>query len=198
MTTLSTIKKLSVIAAGATCLSLGAINPAHALNLVNNGGFETNGFSGWKQSGNQGNTGFDLASANSGSFGAFLGSKGSKSLSQTLATVAGQSYDLSFFFKEDITKATSKFLVKVGSNTISFDGFPAIPGFYNFRYSFVAATPSTLLKFTSKQDPSNYLRLDDVSVTATAIPTPALLPGLLGLGVGVLRKRKAAATAVEA
>ena len=30
-----------------------------------------------------------------------------------------------------------------------------------------------------------------------AIPTPALLPGLIGLGVGVLRKRKAAATAVE-
>jgi hypothetical protein len=29
------------------------------------------------------------------------------------------------------------------------------------------------------------------SATITAIPTPALLPGLIGLGVGVLRKRKA-------
>lgn len=31
------------------------------------------------------------------------------------------------------------------------------------------------------------------SLTATPIPTPALLPGLLGLGLGVLRKRKAEA-----
>ncbi|MBF2027919.1 MAG: PTPA-CTERM sorting domain-containing protein [Oscillatoriales cyanobacterium C42_A2020_001] len=33
------------------------------------------------------------------------------------------------------------------------------------------------------------------SVSVTAVPTPALLPGLIGLGVGMLRKRKAEATA---
>ncbi len=32
---------------------------------------------------------------------------------------------------------------------------------------------------------------------AKSIPTPALLPGLIGLGLGVLRKRKAAAGAGE-
>ncbi|PSB35559.1 PTPA-CTERM sorting domain-containing protein [Stenomitos frigidus] len=33
------------------------------------------------------------------------------------------------------------------------------------------------------------------SVTATAVPTPALLPGLIGLGVGALRQKRKAAQA---
>ncbi len=35
------------------------------------------------------------------------------------------------------------------------------------------------------------------SVSVTAVPTPALLPGLIGLGVGVLRKRKLEAVESE-
>ncbi len=35
--------------------------------------------------------------------------------------------------------------------------------------------------------------ISSISLTATAIPTPALLPGLVAMGVGVLRKRKAEA-----
>jgi len=36
------------------------------------------------------------------------------------------------------------------------------------------------------------------SITSTAVPTPALLPGLLGLGVAALRKRKSEESEVEA
>ena len=46
--------------------------------------------------------------------------------------------------------------------------------------------------------PNDYVFLDNfkhVSGTTQSIPTPALLPGLIGLGMGVLRKRKAEATA---
>lgn len=39
------------------------------------------------------------------------------------------------------------------------------------------------------------LAIDDFSVTA--VPTPALLPGLIGLGLGVLRKRKAEVSSEE-
>jgi hypothetical protein len=37
-----------------------------------------------------------------------------------------------------------------------------------------------------------------IRVNTTAIPTPAILPGLLGLGMGVLRKRKTQSVEVEA
>jgi len=199
MTTLSTIKKLSVIAAGATCLTLGAMNPAQALNLVANGGFETGNFSGWKQSGNSGHTGVDSASAESGKFGAYFGPVGSKGfLSQTLATVKGKSYDLSYFLKNDGGKKPNFFSVSVGNTVLlSLEDFSSAFDFNKFTSTFTATNTSTPLKFAFRQD-SNKFRLDNVSVTATAIPTPALLPGLLGLGVGVLRKRKAASTAVEA
>ena len=36
------------------------------------------------------------------------------------------------------------------------------------------------------------------SMTITAVPTPALLPGLIGLGMGMLRKRKKEMAAVSA
>jgi hypothetical protein len=36
-----------------------------------------------------------------------------------------------------------------------------------------------------------------VSATATPIPTPALLPGLIGLGMGIARKRKQGETSAE-
>ncbi|PSB21285.1 PTPA-CTERM sorting domain-containing protein [Phormidesmis priestleyi ULC007] len=199
MTTLSNVKKLSVIAAGATCLSLGAMNPAQALNLVSNGGFETGDFSGWTQSGNTGFTGVDSASANSGNFGAFFGPIGTPGfLSQTLATVAGQTYNLSYFLKSDGGKPNS-FAVSAGSEVLSTFtnlAFPFTSSPAENTFSFIAQAPSTVLKFAFQQDPA-YLRLDDVSVTSTstAIPTPALLPGLIGLGFGVLRKRKAAAMA---
>ena len=198
MTTLSNLKKLSVIAAGATCLTLGAMNPAQALNLVANGGFETGNFSGWTQSGNSGHTGVNSASAESGKFGAYFGPVGSNGLSQTLATVVGKSYDLSYFLKNDGGKS-NLFSVSVGNTVLlSLKNFPSASDFTEFTSTFIATNASTPLKFAFRQGGPSYFRLDTVSVTATAIPTPALLPGLLGLGVGVLRKRKAAATAVEA
>ena len=198
MTTLSNLKKLSVIAAGATCLTLGAMNPAQALNLVANGGFETGDFSGWTQSGNLGATFVNTHHAHSGNFGAALGPVSSQGfLSQTLATVAGQTYNLSYFLRNDGGPVNS-FAVSVGSNVLSsFTNASPFP-FAEQAFSFVASAASTPLTFAFQQNPS-FFALDDVSVTSksTAIPTPALLPGLIGLGFGVLRKRKAAATAVE-
>ena len=198
MTTLSNIKQLSIMAAGATCLSLSAMNPAHAMNLVANGGFETGDFSGWTRSGNLGDTGVNATSANSGQFGAFLGPVGSQGfLSQALTTVVGQSYELSYFLKND-GGSPNNFSVSVGSTTLkSLTDSLAFP-FEKFTSSFVATAAATPLTFAFQQNPA-YFRLDDVSVTsATAIPTPALLPGLIGLGFGVLRKRKAAAMALKA
>ena len=45
--------------------------------------------------------------------------------------------------------------------------------------------------FTTRTDVTGAYTYAPVTFSATAVPTPALLPGLIGLGVSVLRKRKA-------
>lgn len=60
---------------------------------------------------------------------------------------------------------------------------------YTFNFNF-NRTDGFRLQF----GPDSYnVGIDNVqySATATPVPTPALLPGLVGLGLGVLRKRKA-------
>jgi hypothetical protein len=49
-------------------------------------------------------------------------------------------------------------------------------------------------------DTNTYVNVGFKTDNTTAVPTPALLPGLIGLGMGVLRKRKreAAEQATEA
>ncbi len=58
--------------------------------------------------------------------------------------------------------------------------------------SFSIAGIGRLTSQTNLGSPSSY------SLSITAVPTPALLPGLLGFGVAALRKRKLEAAAVEA
>jgi hypothetical protein len=62
--------------------------------------------------------------------------------------------------------------------------------FGNFRIgnTFSIGGSGLFTSQTNLGNPSTY------SLSITAVPTPALLPGLIGLGFGVLRKRKSAAT----
>src|SRR5713226_2730052 len=67
-------------------------------NLVMNCGFETGDFTNWAQSGNTGFTGVDDLSANSGAFGAYFGPIGDLGyITQTLSTIPGQTYSLTFY-----------------------------------------------------------------------------------------------------
>ena len=75
---------------------------AQALNIVNNGSFETGDFTGWTQTGNTGFAGVTSGGAPNGTFFAFFGPIGADGgILQTLSTVAGNKYVISFSFSTD-------------------------------------------------------------------------------------------------
>ncbi len=175
-----------VIALGIT---IAASWPAQAVNIVNNGGFETGDFTGWTLSGN---TSFTLVAcpgppaAAEGNCLAFLGPVGSNgTLSQTLTTIIGQHYLFSFAFASD-GGATSFFSASLGGvPLISLANPPASP-FHLLSFDFLATSTTTALAFNFRDDPG-FLSLDNVSVS---IPEPGTM-ALLGIGViGLLLGRR--------
>ena len=144
--------------------------------LVQNGGFETGDWTGWTFS----NDGYSSVvttesgiSPHSGSHFAALGAEGSLGyLSQTLPTVANQSYLFSLWLNSPTVRGgntPNEFSVSWNGNTL-FDqtNIPKTSGWTNLQFIVTAASSSTVLQFGERDDPW-YLGLDDVSVT----PIPA-------------------------
>ena len=132
--------------------------------VVQNGGFETGDFTSWTPSGNTGFTYVDNNFVHSGNFGARLGPFGSLGfLSQTLPTVAGQSYLLSAWLDSPDGQITNNFLVSWNGTTIFSRTNLSKTGWTNLQFIVTATSSSTVLKFGFRNDPA-YLGLDDVSV----------------------------------
>jgi len=191
------LKTLLAVATLAFCLCVAA--PTFAQNLITNGSFETGDFTGWTTGGNfedtQASSGpfYDYSGAQDGSFYATLGPVGSDgTLSQTLTTVAGAQYNISFWF------------ASVGDNpsdfSVSWDGTPLLSltnpntGSNWTQYTFTATgTGSDTLTLAFRDDPA-WMALDNVSVTQapSSVPEPSsfllLGTGVLGLGGFVRRK----------
>jgi hypothetical protein len=171
----------SAIRWGAAALVLGTFSAGAAqASIITNPGFETGDFTGWALSGDLSFTAVDDFSPHSGRFSAGLGTSGSTgSISQTLATTAGVSYDIEFWVN---TAVTPNFF------SVSFDGIvldaltdittssTILPPFYrSFSYTALASSASTDLVFTFRHDAWIW-DLDDVSVdAATAVPEPGSL-----------------------
>lgn len=182
----------------------GAVSPARAQEVVINGGFDddNDNFVGWTHSGDL--NGFDSVGNNplfsvSAPNHANLGSSPDLgSLSQTLNTVMGATYTLSFWLRNDGAAnpnanpdpILNQFEVKWdGLTELSLVNAPVF-NYTHYTFSVLATSTLTLLEFNYRND-ADYFRLDSVSVTQ-AVPEPhTFLLGALGIGMlGLAQYRK--------
>jgi hypothetical protein len=172
-------------------ISFVALTGKASADLVTNGGFETS-FSGWTtiaaSSGSIFGVGGNPHSGNHAAFfaGTTVGSY--DQIQQTLATVAGQSYDLTFWLAQNILAPgpPNNFQALVGGVLVNNILNAGLFGYTQFSDTFTATSSSTVLAFRAYDGPSAF-SLDDVSVNPNqaAVPEPGSVM-LLGTIAGLI------------
>lgn len=170
---------------------------ATGTNIVVNGGFETGDFTGWTESGDNparcfpavsvedlGPTSFCPPSVNtmpphSGQYAAFFNyapSVGVGTISQTLSTTSGESYNLTFWVNTFTNPTTPNQLIVDWGGQQLFDlvNINTNNSYVEYSSNVVAMGSNTILEFIGTNTPSS-TGLDDVSVVPTPEPSSLIL-----------------------
>ena len=166
--------------------TLSVAYPAKA-NLITNPGFETGNLTGWQQNFNPfvgGN--LDGIAPHSGNYQVFGGGGiVPANISQTLATMAGQSYTVDLWAAGSIN---SGFGVLWNGSFVFSHTFTQAAGYTEFTFNVTASSASTQIGFTLPRG----IVMDDISVNPTTVPDGGTTVSLLGcalLGLAGLRRK---------
>jgi hypothetical protein len=115
----------------------------------------------------------DSSFVHSGIYGAFLGQATTPAtLSQTLPTVPGQQYVVSYWFSNPAEGAPNEFTVSWNGIALSDQSDIPITPWTQYQFEVTADSASSVLTFTFENDQAAFA-LDDVCVQAKVIPPPS-------------------------
>ena len=140
-----------------------------------NGGFETGDLTGWGSDQEGAAVTSDPRYVHSGIYGLRLGTVGSLGhLTQTLPTISGSNYLISFWLNNTTGANPNEFKVMWNHSLLYHAINMPTLAWTNIQLTVAASTSNDTLQLAFRQDPQ-YLGLDDVSVTTIAPAAPTII-----------------------